>query len=449
MSAGGNHLLGAKDPGYLYATLQQPPTPIRDSIRKDNIMNEKSQIRPTYIVGVDAHSKKLAISIWDGTDPWHPILHSEIKSCEINAMEKTFERHVPLDSIVIIEASTNSRMLKIRLDELGFRAEIVRSDILEKKEKKRKIRDIQDARNLALAYIKGNIQEFVWMSSEEYDQYKDIHFAYRDTVKELTRISNRIWSICSQKGYKLPIRAGATKAASIREMIKELNISGFAKTRLEMLIKDYEYLYDRREELNRMMAEIAISNDKMLGLMQLPGFYLHAAFVIQAIVEDPKRFSTASKLAAYSALSPILNTSGEEEERARIKGGTGKPLDTAGRHDLKFYCCEAGQTVLNLAGNTKLGKWGWSMINKGKPKNKVVCAIGRKLMTYAWHIMMGHSAPNRDGEAMFKRKMIRLFSEVGKTRMNELGYKSRAEFAEIMTEKFYGHLQIEIKSEMP
>ena len=29
--AGGNHLPGAKDPEYLFATLQQPPAPIRGS----------------------------------------------------------------------------------------------------------------------------------------------------------------------------------------------------------------------------------------------------------------------------------------------------------------------------------------------------------------------------------------------------------------------------------
>ena len=411
-------------------------------------MNDEMQAHPTFVVGVDAHSRKLAISIWDGTDPWNPVLHSEIGSCEINAMGKTFERHVPLDSIIIMEASTNSRVLKNRLTELGFRAEVVRSDILEKKEKKRKIRDIQDARNLALAYIRGNVQDFVWTSSDEYDQYKDIHFAYRDTVKELTRISNRIWSICSQKGYRLPIRAGVTKASSLRDMIKELDITGFAKARLEMLINDYEHLHGRRKELDLMMSEIILTNDRMLTLMQLPGIYLHAAFVIQAIVEDPRRFSSASKLVAYSALSPIINTSGEEEERSRIKGGTGKPLDNTGRHDLKFYCCEAGQTVLNLARSTELGKWGWAMINRGKPKNKVVCAIGRKIMTYAWHILMGHPTPSRDSESMFKRKMVRLFSELGKARMKELGYASREDFANTMASKFYGHLPIEEKSEV-
>ena len=407
-------------------------------------MNAESQgggaDRPRYVVGVDAHSRKLAISVWDGSDPWNPILHAEVKSCEIVAMGKTFERHVPLDSIVIIEASTNSRMLKNSLADLGFRAEVVKSDAVSGKESKRKVCDIQDARNLALAYINGNIKEFVWTPSDEYAQLRDIHFAYRDTVKELTRTSNRIWSICSQRGFRLPIRAGATKAASIREMIKELGLSGFVKDRLEMLVKDYEHLLERRRELERMMAEAVLANDKMLGLMQLPGLYFHGAFAIQAAVEDVRRFPKASCLAAYAGLSPTLDTSGAEEERARKKGGTGKPLDGEGRRDLKHYLCEAGQTVLNMCPKSNVGKWGWTMVNRGKSKNKVVCAVGRKLATHAWHIMRGDPTPNRDGEAMFRRKMARFHGELGKKRMNELGYRSRDDFADAMAKRFYGSL---------
>ena len=405
-----------------------------------NAERQGGAARPKYAVGVDAHSKKLAISIWEGSDPWNPTLYREIKSCEIDAMEKTFERHVPLDSIVIIEASTNSRKLKNALVDIGFRAEVVKADTISNKESRRKVCDMQDARNLALAYIKGDIREFVWTPSDEYAEYRDIHFAYRDTVKELTRTSNRIWSICSQKGFDLPIRAGETKAASIHEMIKDLDVSGFIKDRLEMLIKDYERMLERRHELDRMMAEAVLDNDAMLGLMQLPGFYLHASFVLQALVEDPRRFPTAAKLAAYSGLSPTIDTSGEEEERAKKKGGTGKPLDGEGRQDLKYYCCEAGQTVLNLCPKTNIGKWGWAMLNRGKPKNKVACAVGHKLVTYAWHIMRGDPTPNRDGEPMFKRKMVRFYSELGKERMRELGYPTRTDFAKAMAKRFYGAL---------
>ena len=65
-----------------------------------NAERQGGAARPKYAVGVDAHSKKLAISIWEGSDPWNPTLYREIKSCEIDAMEKTFERHVPLERLL-------------------------------------------------------------------------------------------------------------------------------------------------------------------------------------------------------------------------------------------------------------------------------------------------------------------------------------------------------------
>ena len=35
--------------------------------------------------------------------------------------------------------------------------------------------------------------------------------------------------------------------------------------------------------------------------------------------------------------------------------------------------------------------------------DEVVCAIGHKLVLYAFHIMRGDPTPNRDGEAFFKQ----------------------------------------------
>ena len=172
-------------------------------------MNAKRQQRrrnvseePRYVIGMDAHSKKLAISIWDWSNRLNACLHREIKCVNIEALVKTYERHVDLDSITIIEASTNSANLKRMLNEAGFRAEVVRSDTIANKERKRKICDAVDAANLALAYIKGDVDDFVWTPSDKYAEYRDIMFAYRDTSKEVTRVSNRIWSICSRKGYK-------------------------------------------------------------------------------------------------------------------------------------------------------------------------------------------------------------------------------------------------------
>ena len=398
------------------------------------------QDEPRYVIGMDAHSRKLAISIWDWSDRFNACMHRELKCIDIDSMIKTYERNVNIDSITIIESSTNSASLKKMLNAAGYRAEIVRADVIANKERKRRICDIRDAENLALAYIKGDIDEFVWTPSQEYTQYRDIMFAYRDTTKEMTRLSNRIWNICSRKGYKLPIRNSTNKVSILKEMIIETNIEGFAKEQLEMLLEDFDRLLQRKTELSQRIAEIVLSNPRMLRLLQLHGVNYKGAFVLDAAVENPHRFSTASKLSAYGGFSPIVDSSGEEEEYAKRKGGLKKPLDGEGRRDVKFFFTEAGQTVLTSCANTKLGKWGWKMINRGKSRNKVVCAIGRKLLTYSWHILRGDSTPNRHSEEFFKRKMRTFYQTIGAKRMHELGYGTRNQFAEAQAKLVYGDL---------
>ena len=410
-------------------------------------MGAKMQLRsrsvddePRFVVGMDAHAHKLAVSVWDWSDRFNPCLHREIKCIDIDAMVKTYERHVDLDSITIIEASTNSAILKRRLEDAGFRAEVVRSDTIADKERRRKVCDIQDARNLALAYVKGDIRDFVWTPSDEYSEYRDVMFAYRDTVKELVRTSNRIWGICSRKGCALPPRSAAAKVETLRETIKETGIGGFAKEQLEMLLEDYGRLLGRKEALARRMAEIVLSKPGMLRLMQLQGVSYRGAFAISAAVEDVRRFPAAAKLAAYCGFAPILDTSGGEEEKARRRGGTGKPLDGEGRDDVKHFFTEAGQAVLTSCADSKLGRSGWAMINRGKPRNKVVCAIGHKLVLYAFHIMRGDPTPNRDNEEFFKRKMRVLYQNIGAGRMHELGHGTKEQFASAQAKLVYGSL---------
>ena len=395
---------------------------------------------PRFVVGMDAHARKLAVSVWDWSDRFNACLHREIKCVDVDAMVKTYERHVDLDSITVIEASTNSAILKRRLNEAGFRAEVVRSDTIADKERRRKVCDIQDARNLALAYIKGDVRDFVWTPSDEYSEYRDVMFAYRDTVKELTRTSNRMWSICSRKGCALPVRSASAKVETLRETIEGACIGGFAREQLEMLLEDYGRLLGRKEALSRRMAETVLSKPGMLRLMQLQGVNYKGAFAISAAVEDVRRFPEASKLAAYCGFAPVLDTSGGEEEKARRRGGTGKLLDGEGRDDVKHFFTEAGQAVLTSCADSKLGRRGWAMINRGKHRNKVVCALGHKLVLYAFHIMRGDPTPNRDNEELFKRKMRALHQKIGAGRMHELGHGTREQFADAQAKLVYGSL---------
>ena len=79
--------------------------------------------------------------------------------------------------------------------------------------------------------------------------------------------------------------------------------------------------------------------------------------------------------------------------------------------------------------------------NEGKARNEVVCAIARKLVTYAWHILRGDPTPNRECEASYRRKLgffctrLKLLKEVKKQ-----GYKTIAAFIDAQVEQIYSGL---------
>ena len=410
-------------------------------------MGKKRQVRdrdiskePRLIVGMDAHTKKLALSVWDWGDRFNPKIGKEFRCVEIGDMEAVYKRHVGTDSLTIIEATTNAGELKRRLEAIGYAAEIVRSDTLKGKERRRKVCDIQDARNLALAYIHGNVDDFVLAPTGQPSEHRDLLAAYQEAVKETTRLANRMWSLCTEKGVKAPKDKGKPRVDRLLAAVAEAGIGGMAKMRFEMLAEDYLRMFERRERLYRQIAETVATTHVMRALMQLPGVGCIAAFALVAAVGDIRRFATSSKLAAYGGFSPVLDTTGDEEERAKKRGGTGKPLDGEGRRDIKTLFTEAGQTVMMSLPKTPLGKWGWAMFHRGKPWNKVACAIGRKLLNYAWHIMRGDPTPNRHDEAFFTRKMMVLHSDVGAKRMRELGFGTRNDFAQLACRDIYGDL---------
>ena len=395
---------------------------------------------PRYIVGMDAHTKKLALSVWNWEDRFNPCVSQEFKCVGIGDMETVYRRHIGDDSLTIIEATMNAGDLKRRLREIGYAAEIVRSDTLKGKERRRKVCDIQDARNLAHAYICGDIDGFVLAPTKQTAERRDLMAAYLDTVRETTRLANRMWALCTEKGVEAPKGKGKPRVDRLLAAVAEAEVGEVAKMRFEALADDYLRMWQRRESLYRQIAETAATTHEMRALMQLPGVGCVAAFALVAAVGDILRFPTASKLAAYGGFAPVLDTTGDEEERARKRGGTGKPLDGEGRREIKTLFTEAGQTVMRKLPKTTLGKWGWAMFHRGKPWNKVVCAIGRKLLNYAWHIMRGDPTPNRHDEAFFARKMTALHEDVSAKRMRELGFGTRNDFAKMVCKEIYGAL---------
>lgn len=392
--------------------------------------------RPTTLVGMDAHSRKLSlcISTWvHGSDP-HVV--RRITDLALSNMEQAYRNNVPGDSLTILEASTNSFAIAKRLRKAGYRCAVVCSDILCGISRKDHVNDRIDAENLTVAYARfGEARARVFVPSDLYAAYRDILFGYRNSVKDTTRISNRIWSFCSAHGMPLPSRKKDRKVAEVGDWAGSAGLEPLAKFHVDSLLLEYQHALERSREFYRQICRAILGNESMTRVLQVPGIGLVTAFALVAYVEDVHRFSTPSKLVAYVGLNPCVNSSGESDDP--------HVLSSFGQRMLKGLLVETGQSLLRRNVNHGISRWARAKYASGKPYLCMCIAAARKSVVYAWHALMGHPTPDTESERMMATKLGRLYGILGKDAMKEQGFDSAAAFAKSITVPLYAHLKKE------
>ena len=388
---------------------------------------------------MDAHSEKISLCVtrWrHGTDP--EVLKE--LTTTLDALETTYARQVPAGSLSVLEASTNAFSIAGRLAAIGQRAEVLASDTLSGRARADRINDRIDARNLAFAYARGGTRR-VHVPSVRHLQWRDIFFGYRNAVKDSVRCSNRIWSFCSGHGLKLPRPSFRRKTEAVRKDVLAHGWTQDEMFHVETLLLEYEHSLELRARYEKRIVCIVSETPEMTRLMQILGVRFIVAFALTAFVEDIHRFKNPKKLVGYIGLNPTVLRSGKSEG----------PRDVShyGRRDLKALMVEAAQCVLRKGGND-MAKWARRKIAAGKNRNVVVCALARKLATHAWHILMEHPVPSREGERSFKLKLAKLASAVGREHLSTLGFKKPADYIEAVCSRIYSPpTQTELQTDAP
>ena len=389
--------------------------------------------RPKILVGMDLHSRKVTLTVADWIYGADPIVRRRFLDVSLDALERTYERNVSKDSLTIIEASTNAFSVVKRLKKLGFKAVVVYSSILKGFSRNDKINDKIDSEKLTVAYARfGQTRADVFIPTDEFAGYRDIVYGYRNAVKDSTRISNRIWSFCSAHGMALPRRKRDRKVADVRGVADGMGLGGQARFHLDDLLDEYEHISKRRDKYYREIVRIVSGNRDMVRVMQSPGIGVVTAFALVAFVEDVRRFETAKKLVAYIGVNPHVNASGEDS-------GSNE-MTTFGNKVLKGLFIQVGQSLLRRKTSHGVTRWARAKVAAGKPYLKMCVAAANKSVTYAWHILMGHPAPNRENERMYRSKLRDLAYDLGGVALKEMGFDSAAAFVEHHVAPLYAHL---------
>jgi transposase len=269
--------------------------------------------------------------------------------------------------------------------------------------------DRRDARKLAELLRAGMLTE-VLPPTEDEEAVRDLTRSRDDAQRDLTRARNRLSKFLLRRGCVYAIDRKPTWSQKYRSWLRALSFEHGAD---QVIFEDYllavEQVEGRLEALTDRIEHVAEQEpwrERVQALRCFHGINTVTALALVAEIHDPRRFSHPRRLMSYLGLVPRESSSGMRERRGGITG--------AGNRHVRRLMVEAswhyrhrpstlsltkrrqGQPprVVAIADKAmqRLHRRFTRMLERGKPRPKVVVAIARELTGFVWAAMRQQAA---------------------------------------------------------
>jgi len=159
-------------------------------------------------------------------------------------------------------------------------------------------------------------------------RFKELVFAYHDTVKSRTRIKNKIKANFRRNGIKC---SGETVYSDKyrdkwREMLSKNKITHLI---IEELWVQLDQLGESKEKLKRNIRIQSKQYPEIKKFRKVPGIGLIHASTISAIIETPHRFANKKKVWMYAGIGLMERSSGETVYSRKLTREYNRPLKNA------------------------------------------------------------------------------------------------------------------------
>ena len=159
-------------------------------------------------------------------------------------------------------------------------------------------------------------------------RFKDLVFAYHDTVKSQTRIKNKIKANFRRNGIKC---SGDTVYSNkYREKWRErLSKNKITHLIIEELWVQLDQVGESKEKLKRNIRIQSKQYPEIKKFSKVPGIGLIHASTISAIIETPHRFANKKKVWMYAGIGLMERRSGETVYSRKLTREYNRPLKNA------------------------------------------------------------------------------------------------------------------------
>jgi len=298
-------------------------------------MNKSSKLDfsgQDIFVGLDTHLKNWRVSIMVESSFYKTFSQDPSSKVLKNYLQKNFPN---ANYYSAYEASFNGFKNHRDLITLGIKNIVVNPADIPTTDKERKQKeDSRDSRKIARQLCQKDLTP-IYIPEIEIEGDRSL-VRYRKTItKEISRTKNRVKSLLYYFGIEIPTQFSGKKYWSKRftSWLREVKLpTDSAKITLESYLETVELYREKQYFTNKKIRELSgkkIYKENYNLLLSVPGIGCLTAMIILTELGDIKRFKNLDHLCSFIGLTPMTNSTGENEKIGDITLRRNKILRTA------------------------------------------------------------------------------------------------------------------------
>ncbi len=340
------------------------------------------------VCGIDAHDKQLVCRIWrsDGKEATRRAMNSESGRAILWSYLEDLRQEPPTQEVIVgYEACGLGYRIYDEARAAGYRCYVLATTKIAKSvvDSRRKTDeyDAQKINELLRAHVLAGLElPSVWVPGVDLRDDRELVRRRFDVKADSTRVKNQIHGLLKRHAIKKPEDIGSLWMKPFMSWLKELKLSGGARTHLDSLLWELQSLLEDVKRLDKaveVLAETPRYERQIASLVELKGVGLLTAMVFLVELGDLSRFPNRRALKSYVGLAPSSHESGEVKDR---KGH----IMRNGPSRLRAILNQAAW--VRIAHDSDEADWFMGYCNKhsgGKKKAIVICMS--RLVLVMWH----------------------------------------------------------------
>lgn len=343
-------------------------------------------------IGIDVHKNSCYTAAIDAEGK--TIEEKEINTEDMENWIKTSN----FNCKIAIEASTASKPIYHMMKEQGLNVLMAHPAGLRVIAQSSQKTDRNDSFHLA-NLLRMNYLPCSYVPTEKYEQMRNI-CRYRVSLGwKTTRIKNEVHALLTRNNTRM--KQSDIFGTDGLETLKSLQLSKIDSLLLKSYLEELNYLADKAEYIEDIMAEQGKHIPKVELLITIPGIGYYSAITIIGEIGDITRFPSPKKLVSYAGLAPRLRESGNLSLKGRIS--------KQGPRALRWILVSAAHSVLRCRkGNKKLRKFYTHLKRRGKSKQVAAVALAKKLLIIIYAMLTNGTEYDDGDELLTKSKITKM-----------------------------------------